>query len=185
MKSRIGIDIAAPPRLVFGLARGVERWPALLPHYVAAERQGRPDAAGRLLVRFVARRELVRLLGLGAPVAWRSLTWAEESTLRLRFVHLGGATNGMDVTWRIEERPAGCHVEIEHEFRPRLAPWAWLIDRLFTRPIAGRTLATFRALAEALAEGERAGQPTESSPDRETAAQSDTSDRAPTTNPST
>jgi hypothetical protein len=29
--------------------------------------------------------------------------------------------------------------------------WAWLIDRLFTRPIAGRTLATFGALAEALA----------------------------------
>ena len=28
--------------------------------------------------------------------------------------------------------------------------WAWLIDRLFTRPIAGRTLATFGALAEAL-----------------------------------
>jgi hypothetical protein len=61
----------------------------------------------------------------------------------------------MDVTWRIE--PAGvdgrdCRVEIDHDFRPRVPGWAWLIDRLFTRPIAGRTLATFRDLAEALAE---------------------------------
>jgi hypothetical protein len=33
--------------------------------------------------------------------------------------------------------------------------WAWLIDRAFTRPIAGRTLATFRALAEAVARSGR------------------------------
>ena len=33
--------------------------------------------------------------------------------------------------------------------------WAWLIDRLFTRPIAGRTLATFRALGEALTDPHR------------------------------
>jgi len=61
----------------------------------------------------------------------------------------------MDVTWRIEPRGAdgrACSVAIEHAFRPRVPGWAWLIDRLFTRPIAGRTLATFRALAEALAE---------------------------------
>jgi hypothetical protein len=105
------------------------------------------------VVAFVARRPLVPVLGLGLPVAWRSLTWADATACRLRFVHRGGATNGMDVTWRIEDTPSGgCHVEIEHEFRPRVPGWAALIDGLFTRPIAGRTLATFRALAEALAE---------------------------------
>jgi ribosome-associated toxin RatA of RatAB toxin-antitoxin module len=58
----------------------------------------------------------------------------------------------MDVTWRIEDAGTGrCRVEIEHEFRPRMPGWARLIDRVFTRPIAGRTLATFRALAEAVA----------------------------------
>jgi hypothetical protein len=57
----------------------------------------------------------------------------------------------MDVTWRIEPRDAGCRVTIEHDFRPRIRPWAAVVDRLFTRPIAGRTLATFRTLAEALA----------------------------------
>jgi hypothetical protein len=63
----------------------------------------------------------------------------------------------MDVTWRIEraegDRPGvGTRVTIEHDFRPRVPGWAFLVDRLFTRPIAGRTLATFKALAEALAD---------------------------------
>jgi ribosome-associated toxin RatA of RatAB toxin-antitoxin module len=161
MKSSIGIDVAAPPELVFRLARDVERWPRLLPHYVAADRIAPPDTEGRLLVRFVARRPLVPVLGLAMPVAWRSLTWSEPADRRLRFVHRGGATNGMDVTWRFEPRGAdGCvsRVDIDHDFRPRVPGWAWLIDRLFTRPIASRTLATFRALAEALA-GESAGDP--------------------------
>ena len=155
MKSSIGIDVAAPPDLVFRLARDVERWPRLLPHYVAARREGPPDADGRLMVRFIARRPLLPVLGLGLPVAWRSLTWSELDGRRLRFAHRGGATNGMDVTWRIEPDDVTgrtSRVEIEHDFRPRVPGWAWLLDCLFTRPIAGRTLATFRVLAEALAD---------------------------------
>ena len=152
MKSSIGIDVAAPPDLVFRLARDVERWPRLLPHYVAAGREGSPDADGRLIVRFVARRPLLPVLGLGLPVAWRSLTWSEPAERRLRFAPRGGATHGMDVTWRIDAVGSGTRISIDHDFRPRVPGWAWLIDRLFTRPIAGRTLATFRALAEALAD---------------------------------
>jgi hypothetical protein len=64
----------------------------------------------------------------------------------------------MDVTWRIEDRPGGgCRIDIEHEFRPGIPAWAWLIDRLFTRPIAGRTLASFRAIAEAVHAGDQSG----------------------------
>jgi uncharacterized membrane protein len=151
LNSTIGIDVAAPADEVFRLARDVERWPRLLPHYVAATRLGPPDAEGRLSVRFVARRALLPVLGLGLPVVWQSLTWSEPSGRRLRFRHRGGATNGMDVTWRIEDRPGGSRIEIEHAFAPRIPGWAWFIDRAFTRPIAGRTLATFGALAEALA----------------------------------
>jgi ribosome-associated toxin RatA of RatAB toxin-antitoxin module len=151
VRSSIGIDIAAPADLVFRLARDVERWPVLLPHYVAARRVAPPDADGRLIVEFVARRPLLPVLGLGLPVAWRSLTWSEPAGRRLRFVHRGGATGGMDVTWRISDVGDGrCRVDIEHEFRPRMPGWARVVDRLFTRPIAGRTLATFRALAEAV-----------------------------------
>lgn len=149
MKSSIGIDVAAPAERVFALARDVERWPRLLPHYVGVrvlERRG----DGSVVARMIARRPVLDLLGIGIPVAWRSRTWAEPGTLRLRFVHQGGATNGMDVTWRIEPRDGGCRVTIEHDFRPRIRPWAWFIDRFFTQPVAGRTLASFKAIAEAV-----------------------------------
>jgi hypothetical protein len=157
VRSAIGIDVAAPPELVFRLARDVEGWPDLLPHYVRADRSGDPDGAGRVLVRFVARRSLVPLLGLGLPVAWRSWTWNDPSACQLRVLHRGGATNGMDVTWRIEPTDGGCRVTIEHVFAPRLSGWAALIDRWFTRPIAGRTLATFKTIAEAVTTSTSAG----------------------------
>jgi hypothetical protein len=57
----------------------------------------------------------------------------------------------MDVTWRIEPTGSGVNVSIDHDFRPRFALFAPFVDRFFTRPIAGRTLATFEAIAEALA----------------------------------
>ena len=55
-----------------------------------------------LVADFIARRPLIGVLGLGLPVTWRSRTWSEPATRRLRFVHVAGATKGMDVTWRIE-----------------------------------------------------------------------------------
>ena len=149
MDSQIDIRIAAPPDLVFALAHDVERWAVLLPHYArsaAIERR----ADGSVVADFVARRPLIGLLGLALPVTWRSRTWSEPATRRLRFVHVAGATKGMDVTWRIEPDGDGTHVVIEHEFRPRVPGLAAVVDRLFTRPIAGRTLATFKAIAEAV-----------------------------------
>jgi ribosome-associated toxin RatA of RatAB toxin-antitoxin module len=150
MRSTLSIDVEAPARLVFDLARDVQRWPVLLPHYRDVRVEERePD--GAVTARMLAIRPVVPLLGYGIPVAWRSRTWAEEATLRLRFVHRGGATNGMDVTWRIEETAAGCRVSIDHVFDPRVPGWAALVYRLFVRPIATRTLASFKAIAEAAA----------------------------------
>ena len=149
MHSTIAIDVAAPPDVVFRVARRVESWDRLLPHYARSrvvDRQG----DGALVVDFVARRPLLPILGLGLPVTWRSLTWNEPETLRLRFLHVAGATKGMDVTWRIERTPAGSRISIDHDFRPRIPGFAAFVDRWFTRAIAGRTLATFRTLAEAL-----------------------------------
>jgi hypothetical protein len=146
--------VAAPPTLVFAVARDPERWQALLPHY-ARSRVVERRSDGSCVVDFVARRPLPgligRLLGIGLPVAWRARTWAEPSTLRLRFVHIAGATRGMDVTWRIVPAAEGSTVSIDHDFRPRFAPFAPFVDRFFTRPIATRTLATFKGIAEALA----------------------------------
>ena len=151
MRSHIAIDIAAPPALVFELARDVERWPSLLPHYVRVRAQAR-HADGALTAQMVALRSLIPMLGLAIPVAWRARTWAEENERRLRFRHLGGATAGMDVTWHIEPAGTGSHVTIEHDFASAPAAWAALVDRLFVRPIAGRTLATFKSIAEAAGE---------------------------------
>jgi ribosome-associated toxin RatA of RatAB toxin-antitoxin module len=161
--SVIGIDVSAPPDLVFDLARDVERWERLLPHYVRSRARER-RADGSLVADFVARRPLIAVLGLGLPVAWRSRTWSEPATRRLRFVHVAGATRGMDVTWRIESTAGGCRIDIEHDFAPRLPVVAAVVDRWFTRPIAGRTLATFKALAEALAEPGRSGMPAPTNP---------------------
>jgi ribosome-associated toxin RatA of RatAB toxin-antitoxin module len=155
MRSSIGIDVAAPPDLVYRLARDVTRWERLLPHY-ARSRVVRRDADGTLVCDFVARRVIVPWLGAGVPVAWRSRTWHEPATRRLRFHHVAGATRGMDVTWTIEPAGGGTRVEIEHDFRPRVPGFAAFVDRAFTRPIAGRTLATMRVLAEALADDEAA-----------------------------
>jgi ribosome-associated toxin RatA of RatAB toxin-antitoxin module len=149
VRSTIGIDVGAPPDLVYRLARDVTRWERLLPHY-ARSRVVRRDADGALVCDFVARRVIVPWLGAGVPVAWRSRTWHEPATRRLRFHHVAGATKGMDVTWTIEPAGDGTRVEIEHDFRPRVPGFAAFVDRAFTRPIAGRTLATMRALAEAL-----------------------------------
>ena len=154
MHSTIGIDIAAPAALVFTLASDVGRWERLLPHYARSRAIG-PRADGALVVEFVARRQLpgvLGVLGFAIPVVWRARTRNEPSTLRLRFVHVAGVTRGMDVTWRIEPTAGGCHVSIDHDFRPRVALFAAFVDRVFTGPIAGRTLATFKVLAEALTE---------------------------------
>src|SRR6188472_3399614 len=149
MRSTIAIDVAAPPELIFRLARDVERWERLLPHYARSRTRER-RADGSLVVDFVARRALIGLLGIGLPVTWRSRTWNDPTTRRLRFAHVAGATKGMDVTWRIEAVGTGSRVSIDHDFRPRVPLFAMFVDRAFTRPIAGRTLATFKALAEAL-----------------------------------
>jgi ribosome-associated toxin RatA of RatAB toxin-antitoxin module len=149
MESTMAIDVAAPPALVFALARDVERWSTLLPHYVRSTVVARA-ADGAVAADFIARRPLVPWLGLGLPVAWRARTWNEPATLRLRFRHIAGATRGMDVTWRIEPATVGSRVVIEHRFVSPLPGFAGFVDRAFTRPIAGRTLATFKALAESV-----------------------------------
>src|SRR5512146_3241356 len=102
MRSTIAIDVAAPAELVFRLARDVTRWPELLPHYVSVQPLGSPGPGGEVVARMVARRPVSDVLGWGLPVTWQARTWSEPAALRLRFVHLAGATKGMDVPWRIE-----------------------------------------------------------------------------------
>jgi ribosome-associated toxin RatA of RatAB toxin-antitoxin module len=154
MRSSIGIDVRAPAPRVLELARDLANWPHLLPHYRSARLT--PAADGRVLASLVAVRPLADSPRFGIPVAWRAEQWAEDADptdLRLRFRHLRGVTSGMDVTWHIRPTADGCRVTIEHDFRrplpllgDRLLPR--IVDRYFTRPIAGRTLRRFKQLAE-------------------------------------
>ena len=153
MRSTIGVDMAAPPARVFELASDIAQWPALLPHYrqvTMRSREGDHVTATMTAVR--------RFAFLDIPVSWTSRQWAERADaadLQLRFVHVGGPTRGMDVTWHIRPlaNAKGSRVTIEHDFERRLPllgrdAFPRLVDRLFVRPIAGRTLATFKSLAE-------------------------------------
>ncbi len=151
MHSTIGIRIEAPPERVVALAGDISRWPELLPHYRGVTIHG--HRAGRVVAQMLA----VRRFGpLPFPVTWRAEQWADTSDpadLRLRFFHVRGVTKGMDVTWHIRARDGGSDVTIEHDFQRgipligrRLLPA--LVDRFFTRPIAGCTLATFKRLSE-------------------------------------
>ena len=154
MRSEIGIDVDAPPRRIYDLASHVERWPELLPHYRQVTVESHDGARMR------AKMEAVRRFGpLDVPVSWTAEQCSDPSDeldLQLRFHHVRGPTRDMHVTWHIrprDGRPDRAHVTIEHVFSralPLLGPDAVpkIIDRLFVRPIAGRTLATFKSLAE-------------------------------------
>lgn len=151
MKSEIAIEVAASPATLFQLARDVARWPDLLPHYrrVTVRRQ----SGDRVLADMVA----VRRFGpVPVPVTWRAEQWSDgsdEADMRLEFRHVRGVTRGMAVTWHIRPTADGARIIIAHDFSRRLPlvgerPLPWVVDRFFVRPIAGRTLATFKALAE-------------------------------------
>jgi ribosome-associated toxin RatA of RatAB toxin-antitoxin module len=152
MHSEIGIDTTAPPRAVFELAHDVSRWPQQLPHYRQVTVHSRNNGHVKATMRAV--RPIWRF---GLPVWWRAEQWADPSNpddLQLRFEHYGGATTGMHVTWHIRPTDEGARVTIEHDFRrwlPLLGDQLFprIVDRLFVRPIAGRTLSTFKRLAEA------------------------------------
>jgi hypothetical protein len=154
MRTTIGIRIAAPPEAVHALARDIGRWQDLLPHYL------RSTVHARRGQRVLSTMRAIRAFGpVPVPVTWRAICWPDASDpddLRLEFRHVRGLTQGMAVTWHIRplDGRGESDVRIVHRFTRRLPLFGsellpGLIDRWFTRPIAGRTLATFRDLAEA------------------------------------
>lgn len=152
MRSSLSISIGAPPGRVMELANDLTEWPRLLPHYREVTVQSRN------VERLVARMVAVRRFGpLSVPVSWRAEQWpdaTDPSDLRLHFRHVRGVTRGMQVTWHIRpEGDGGSTVTIEHDFRRRVPLLGdeflpRIVNRFFIRPIAGRTLAAFKSLAE-------------------------------------
>lgn len=130
------IFINAPAMRIFEYAGATERWPQILPHYRfvrVLERDGQ-----RRIVEMAARRGLI-------PVRWRAEQINDPATPRITFRHVSGWTKGMEVVWRFEPTETGTKVSIEHELQSPIAPIA---AKYFIDPIASRTLACMKRIAE-------------------------------------
>jgi len=139
--------IAASPHAIFRLAAATERWPEYLPHYRS--------------VRVLAKNGTSKTVAMAAwrsfiPVSWVAEQTDDPVTPRVRFVHLRGWTQGMDVEWRFAPVPEGTLVTIAHrlQFRfPIAAEWLGrhVVAGFFIDYVAGKTLARMKQLAEATA----------------------------------
>jgi uncharacterized membrane protein len=148
------ISIRAPLDRVFALARDVERWPEILPHYRWVRMLERRPDGGRV--------EMAAWRTFGpAPLRYPAW-WVSEMSVEpdgghplIRYRHVAGITAGMDVCWQLTEATGGgVAVEIVHQWNGPAWP---LIGRLaaqlvigpvFVHGIASRTLAGIRARAE-------------------------------------
>lgn len=149
------ILIRAPLDAVFSLARDIERWPEILPHYRHVRvLERRPDGA-------IARVEMAAWRPFGPaplryPARWVSEMAVEPAAFTIRYRHLGGLTRGMEVRWTMHEANGrdGVMVEIVHDWAG--PPWPLVgsfaaravIGPVFVHGIAARTLRGLRRRAE-------------------------------------
>jgi len=146
------IDIDAPLDLAFEAASRVEKWPSILSHYRWVKFLER-RADGAAIVEMAANRPF------GAfqwPTWWVSEMWVDRAKWEVRYRHIRGITQGMDVTWRLTKTDRGTHIDLVHDW---IGPWwslsgypgpEWVIGRVFVHGIASRTLAGIKASLEAV-----------------------------------
>lgn len=145
------LEVRAPVRRIFALARDVGRWPEHLPHYRFV-RFNRQEADGGGVVEMSANRPFG---SLDWPTWWRSDMQVIESAPAVRFRHVDGITRGMDVEWSFEPTAAGTHVRVLHVWNgpqwPLIGSIAAtaVIGPVFVHGIASRTLAGLARVAEA------------------------------------
>src|SRR5215831_14250870 len=92
------IRIRAPLDRVFAIARDIERWPEILPHYRWVRMLERRPDGGRV--------EMAAWRPFG-PAPLRYPTWwvsemrvaSEDGRPVIRYRHVDGITKGMDVRW--------------------------------------------------------------------------------------
>ena len=139
---------------IFDLARRVEEWPALLPHYRRVKfRERARDGGG--LVEMAADRPFGVLRW---PTWWLSRMRVREaspdSAPSIRFRHVGGITTGMDVEWSFTATPQGTQVRIVHVWDGPRWPLIGVhaatavIGPVFVHGIASRTLSGLARIAE-------------------------------------
>jgi ribosome-associated toxin RatA of RatAB toxin-antitoxin module len=142
--------VRAPQQSVFDLIRDVEHWPAHLPHYRWVRfRERAPDGGG--IVEMAANRPF----GLLNWPTW----WLSEMQViagprpAVRFRHIRGITEGMEVEWALESRDGGTFVRLLHSWSgprwPLIGVFAAtrMIGPVFVHGIASRTLAGLGRIA--------------------------------------
>ena len=153
MYTETSVVMHGPRKQIFALGAAIEDWPIILPHYrsvVLTERTERPDGT----IHNVATMKAWRLLPFGKiPVGWRTILDSNAETGLLHFVHIGGFTKGMDVSWLLTPEGDATRVTITHDFTLR---WPLIgefvahriVGQFFVDAIARRTLARIKAMVE-------------------------------------
>ena len=148
------VTIRAPLDRVFSVARDVERWPDILPHYRWVRMiERRPDGG-------TVEMSAWRPFGpapLRYPAWWISEMHIDASARVIEYRHVAGITRGMDVRWELRDTKAGVSVEVLHDWTgpswPVIGRLAanLVIGPVFVHGIASRTLAGIQRRAEAAA----------------------------------
>lgn len=145
MTAQQSIDVQASAQRVYALAQDIAAWPRRLPHY--------------RYVTVLQQSERTRVAIMAARRDWIPVRWTAQERLlpevpRIEFTHLSGWARGMEVAWTFDAIPGGTRVTILHDLdglRVPLvrSPWGRdIISNMFIQPIARRTLARMKSLAE-------------------------------------
>jgi uncharacterized membrane protein len=135
MHTETSITIRAPKERIFETASDLSQWPVILPHYRYIRYLHRGE--DRHIVKMAAVRDFI-------PISWVSEQIIDRANLEVRFRHLKAFTKGMEVVWKLEERPDGIYVAIVHDLNFRIPALKPLADRIiggfFIDNIANKTL---------------------------------------------
>ncbi len=144
--------VASDVQTMFALARDVERWPELLPHYRRVRFMSRTTDGGG-----VVQMAAVRPFGLVDWPTW----WVSEMQIQaagdtpwIRYRHVRGITRRMEVLWAFRDTGDGTMTTILHMWNG--PPWPVIgdlaarrvIGPVFVHGIASRTLAGLASVAE-------------------------------------
>jgi ribosome-associated toxin RatA of RatAB toxin-antitoxin module len=140
------IDVRASAADVYSLAENVAEWPRLLPHYRYVKVLS--ETADERVAVMAARRDWI-------PVRWTAAQHLLPAIPRIEFTHIAGWTAGMRVAWIFDPIPHGTRVTIWHDLDSLRLPLVRtrlgreIVAKLFVAPIASKTLARIKVLAEA------------------------------------
>ncbi|HEY7860257.1 MAG: SRPBCC family protein [Gemmatimonadales bacterium] len=144
------ILVHAPLRRIFELARNVEAWPELLRHYRWVRFRHRASDGGGVV-------EMAAWRPFGAarwPAWWSSEMSVSDEAPFVRYRHVAGITEGMDVEWSFVREGDATRVCIVHVWDGPRWPLVGgvaatkVIGPVFVHGIASRTLAGLAAVAE-------------------------------------